>query len=97
MLEKAIEYGIGILGLQDLCLDICYEKGMAVCGEILIDDESCEIYIDSSLPVKTMVITILHELYHAYQWKHKKPLCDDEAYEKEKILYDDFLLTLVVN
>ena len=96
MIEQAITYGIGILGLQNVCLDICFDDEMDDYGEILCDDEELQININSKLRVKAQIITIFHELVHALQWKERRPLCENEAYHKENLLYNDFLLTLTV-
>lgn len=92
MIEQAIEYGMKILGLEDEAIDISYHSDLGVCGEILCDDEDIEIFIDSRLSVKEMIITIFHELVHARQWLDGNvELPDEEAYRLEDVLYRNFL------
>ena len=49
------------------------------------------IEIDSRLSRKNYLKTLLHELWHLYQYVKATPQCEEEAYRMEDILLNNYL------
>ena len=46
------------------------------------------IEIHNKLDYKTYLTTLVHELWHVYQYVKKLPLCEEEAATMEKVLFN---------
>jgi hypothetical protein len=66
-------------------------KSEGVVGWMLpLDQDEYEIEIENNLRKNEFITTLLHELYHVFQYT-KGYQCEDEAYRMEKILTEQYL------
>ena len=66
-------------------------KSEGVVGWMLpLDENEYEIEIERTLKKNEFITTLLHELYHVFQYT-KGYQCEDEAYRMEKILTEQYI------
>ena len=55
------------------------------------EDDEYDIEIDTHLGFKESIITVCHEMVHVQQLHENRELDENEAYEKEEILYRKYI------
>jgi phosphoribosylformimino-5-aminoimidazole carboxamide ribonucleotide (ProFAR) isomerase len=55
------------------------------------EDDEYDIEIDTHLGFKESIITVCHEMVHVQQLHENRELDENEAYEKESILYKNYI------
>lgn len=55
------------------------------------EDDEYDIEIDFSLSVSEVIITMCHEMVHVQQLHQNRELDENEAYEKEELLYNKYI------
>ena len=55
------------------------------------EDDEYDIEIDTHLGFKESIITVCHEMVHVQQLHENRELDENEAYEKEEILYKKYI------
>ncbi len=55
------------------------------------EDDEYDIEIDTGLGFKEAIITVCHEMVHVQQLHENRELDENEAYEKEQILYKKYM------
>ena len=55
------------------------------------EDDEYDIEIDTRLGFKETILTVCHEMVHVLQLHEKRELDENEAYEKESILYKKYM------
>ena len=55
------------------------------------EDDEYDIEIDTRLSFKETILTVCHEMVHVLQLHEHRELDENEAYEKESILYKNYI------
>lgn len=55
------------------------------------EDDEYDIEIDTGLGFKETIITVCHEMVHVQQLHENRELDENEAYEKEELLYRKYI------
>ena len=55
------------------------------------EDDEFDIEIDTHLGFKESIITVCHEMVHVQQLHENRELDENEAYEKEEMLYKKYI------
>ena len=55
------------------------------------EDDEYDIEIDTHLGFKESIITVCHEMVHVQQLHENRELDENEAYEKEEMLYKKYI------
>jgi hypothetical protein len=55
------------------------------------EDDEYDIEIDTHLGFKEAIITVCHEMVHVQQLYQNRELDENEAYEKEELLYKKYI------
>ena len=55
------------------------------------EDDEYDIEIDTRLSFKETILTVCHEMVHVQQLHENRELDENEAYEKESILYKNYI------
>jgi hypothetical protein len=55
------------------------------------EDDEYDIEIDTGLGFKETIITVCHEMVHVQQLHENRELEENEAYEKEELLYRKYI------
>ena len=55
------------------------------------EDDEYDIEIDTRLGFKETILTVCHEMVHVLQLHEKRELDENEAYEKEELLYKNYI------
>ena len=55
------------------------------------EDDEYDIEIDTHLGFKEAIITVCHEMVHVQQLHENRELDENEAYEKEEMLYKKYI------
>ena len=55
------------------------------------EDDEYDIEIDTGLGFKETIITVCHEMVHVQQLHENRELDENEAYEKEEVLYRKYI------
>ena len=55
------------------------------------EDDEYDIEIDTRLGFKETILTVCHEMVHVLQLHEKRELDENEAYEKEELLYRKYI------
>ena len=55
------------------------------------EDDEYDIEIDTHLGFKETILTVCHEMVHVQQLHENRELDENEAYEKESILYKKYM------
>ena len=55
------------------------------------EDDEYDIEIDTRLGFKETIITVCHEMVHVLQLHENRELDENEAYEKEELLYRKYI------
>ena len=55
------------------------------------EDDEYDIEIDTHLGFKETIITVCHEMVHVQQLHQNRELDENEAYEKEEVLYRKYI------
>ena len=55
------------------------------------EDDEYDIEIDTRLGFKEAILTVCHEMVHVQQLHENRELDENEAYEKEQILYKRYM------
>jgi hypothetical protein len=55
------------------------------------EDDEYDIEIDTHLGFKETIITVCHEMVHVQQLHQNRELDENEAYEKEELLYKKYI------
>ena len=55
------------------------------------EDDEYDIEIDARLGFKETILTVCHEMVHVHQLYENRELNENEAYEKEELLYRKYI------
>ena len=55
------------------------------------EDDEYDIEIDTGLSFKETILTLCHEMVHVQQLHENRELDENEAYEKESVLYKKYI------
>jgi len=55
------------------------------------EDDEYDIEIDTRLSFKETILTLCHEMVHVQQLHERRELDENEAYEKESVLYKKYI------
>jgi hypothetical protein len=55
------------------------------------EDDEYDIEIDTGLSFKETILTLCHEMVHVQQLHERRELDENEAYEKESVLYKRYI------
>ena len=55
------------------------------------EDDEYDIEIDTRLSFKETILTLCHEMVHVQQLHERRELDENEAYEKERVLYKKYI------
>ena len=96
LLEDVVDYCKKELSIpQDILVSVAVEdisednvKGWTVDSA---EDDEYDIEIDTGLGFKETIITVCHEMVHVQQLHENRELEENEAYEKEELLYRKYI------
>jgi len=80
------QYNVRVI-INECCLK--HDNAWGWCYDI--HDNEVDIEIEQSLSDKDKIITLCHEMVHAWQFSQGRESCEDEANKLEETLYNGFL------